>query len=225
TLSKTGNFTLQTAVTLLSNAVTQKASRSDPTPNVTLLDACRAGDVDEVRNVVGQRGVSLNCRGVCRDTPVIVAAEKGHREVVKLLVNDGADVTLLNDVGNNILHVACRGSDVEMVKFLLSLNMVDINSRGWRNRTPVLEAAVNGRRDVVELLMSEGADVSMGDDDGNSTLHLACVGGYVETVKFVLSQNVVDIDARNTLGQTAAAVARSRGHQHVVDLLMSHSGQ
>ncbi|XP_071084678.1 inversin-B-like [Haliotis cracherodii] len=147
------------------------------------------------------------------------AACRGHRDVMELLVSEGADVSLVDEDGDNTLHYACMRGDVETVKCVLSLHVVDINSRGWKSRTPVMAVARWGHRDVVEILVSEGADVSLVDEYGYNILHWACMGGDVETVKFVLSLNVVDIDARNLAGLTAADMARLGGHQEVVKLL------
>ncbi|XP_071116432.1 inversin-like [Haliotis cracherodii] len=186
--------------------------------------ASKDGDLEEVKRLLSTPGVDINCRVGSR-TPVMAAARWGHRDVVELLVSEGADVSLVDVVGYNILHLACRGGDVETVKYVLSLHVVDINSRGWGSRTPVMEAAWRGYRDVVELLVSEGADVSLVDVAGDNILHLACRGGDVETVKYVLSLNVVDIDARSKSGQTAAIMARLGGRQPVVKLLKSRGAQ
>ncbi|XP_071085551.1 serine/threonine-protein phosphatase 6 regulatory ankyrin repeat subunit A-like [Haliotis cracherodii] len=181
--------------------------------------ACMGGHMETVKFVLSLNLVDINSRGLRSRTPVMKAALKGHREVVELLVSDGADVSLVNVYGDNTLHLACRRGHIETAKFVLSLNLVDINSRGWRSRTPVMRATVVGHREVVELLVSEGADVSLVDDDGNNIFHLACAGGDVGTVKFVLSLNVVDIDARNNIGQTAGDNARLRRYQKIVKLL------
>ncbi|XP_048251568.1 ankyrin repeat and protein kinase domain-containing protein 1-like isoform X3 [Haliotis rufescens] len=114
--------------------------------------------------------------------------------------------------------------NLEEVKRLLSQG-VDVNCRWGRSRTPVMGAAWRGQRDVVELLVSEGADVSLVDGVGYNTLHWACSRGDMETVKFVLSLHVVDIDARTKYGETAADLARSRGHTRVLDLLVSRGAQ
>ncbi|XP_071084668.1 uncharacterized protein [Haliotis cracherodii] len=185
----------------------------------TLHFACWRGDVETVKFVLSLHVADINSRGGRSRTPVMEAALGGHRDVVELLVSEGADVSLVDEDGDNTLHFACWRGDVETVKFVLSLHVADINSRGGRSRTPVMWAAWRGHRDVVELLVSEGADVSLVDEYGDNILHWACWGGDVETVKCVLSLNVVDIDARNNDGQTAADVARRRGHQEVVKLL------
>ncbi|XP_046329915.2 serine/threonine-protein phosphatase 6 regulatory ankyrin repeat subunit A-like isoform X2 [Haliotis rufescens] len=196
---------------------------SSPADCSRLYHASDAGNLEEVKRLLSLN-VDVNCRWYSR-TPVMEAAYYGHRDVVELLVSKGADVSLVDKDGNNILHYACTGGYVEAVKLVLSLNVVDINSRGWRSRTPVMGAAHSGHRDVVELLVSKDADVSLVDEDGNNILHYACVGGYVETVKYLLSLNVVDIDARDNAGLTAADWARYWGRQRLVDLLVSRGAQ
>ncbi|XP_048238777.1 ankyrin repeat domain-containing protein 2-like isoform X8 [Haliotis rufescens] len=120
---------------------------------------------------------------------------------------------------------ASDAGNLEEVKRLLSRG-VDVDCRwGEGSETPVMRAAYEGHRDVVELLVSEGADVSLVDRYGRNTLHFASYGGYLETVKFVLSLHVVDIDARNNFGWTAASLARSGGRTRVVDLLVSRGAQ
>ncbi|XP_067654194.1 uncharacterized protein [Haliotis asinina] len=119
------------------------------------------------------------------------------------------------------LYYASSRGDLETVKRILAQGDVDINYRGRYSRTPVMRAARRGRRDVVEFLVGRGADVSLVDRDGDNVLHWACIGGDLETVKLILSMNVVDINARNNYGKTAADYARDRRHQRVLDLLVS----
>ncbi|XP_067654094.1 ankyrin repeat and protein kinase domain-containing protein 1-like [Haliotis asinina] len=120
------------------------------------------------------------------------------------------------------LYYASKDGDLERVKRILSAGHVDINYRGgWYSRTPVMAAAREGHRDVVEFLVGRGADVSLVDRWGDNILHLACVGGDVETVKLILDLDVVDVNARDNYGRTAADIARGNRHQRVLDLLVS----
>ncbi|XP_046568045.1 ankyrin repeat domain-containing protein 2-like [Haliotis rubra] len=82
-----------------------------------------------------------------------------------------------------------------------------------------MAAALEGHREVVELLLSRGADVSLVDEDGNNILHYACMGGDVGTVELILSLDVVDVNARNNDGETAADRARVEGHHQLADLV------
>ncbi|XP_067668024.1 uncharacterized protein [Haliotis asinina] len=123
------------------------------------------------------------------------------------------------------LRNACFEGKLVEVKRILDTGRTDVNSRVGGGMTPVMWAARGGHRDVVELLVSRGADVSLVDVYCNNILHVACVGGDRETVVFVLSLDGVDVNARNSDGQTATDVARDWGHRQLSDLLVSRGIQ
>ncbi|XP_046542728.1 uncharacterized protein LOC124253050 [Haliotis rubra] len=175
---------------------TPTPARRDARTGQDLHSACSEGNLAEVKRILDTGRADVNCRSVGGMTPVMWAALRGHRDVVELLVSRGADVSLVDDDGNNILHWACEGGDRKTVEFVLSLDGVDINSRGWKSITPVMEAAWWGHRDVLAILVIRGADVSLVDDMGNNILHWACMGGDRKTVEFVLSLDGMDINSR-----------------------------
>ncbi|XP_067659826.1 uncharacterized protein [Haliotis asinina] len=123
------------------------------------------------------------------------------------------------------LRDACWWGKLEELKRILDTGRADVNSRDGVGRTPVMWAALRGHRNVVELLVSRGADVSLVDDGGYNILHWACMRGDRKTVEFVLSLDAVDVNARNSDGQTAADVARDLGHRQLSDLLVSRGTQ
>ncbi|XP_071111739.1 ankyrin repeat domain-containing protein 50-like [Haliotis cracherodii] len=191
----------------------------DDVGNNILHMACLGGHVDIVKYVLSQKVADINSRGQYRRTPVMMAAEKGHRQVFDLLVREGADVSLVDDNGSNILHVACLGGHVDIVKYVLSQKVADMNGRGQYGRTPLMVAAEKGHRQVFDLLVTQGADLSLVDDDRNNILHVACLGGHVDMEKYVLSQKVADMNGR--YGRTPLMVAVVKGHRQVFDLLLT----
>ncbi|XP_048250459.1 ankyrin repeat domain-containing protein 17-like isoform X2 [Haliotis rufescens] len=202
--------------------VTQGADVSlvDDNRNNILHVACLGGHVDMVKYILSKKVADINIRGKYGWTPLMKAAEKGHRQVFDLLVTQGADVSLVDDNRNNILHVACLGGHVDMVKYALSQKVADINSRGHNGRTPLMKAAQKGHRQVFDLLVTQGADEFLVDENRNDILHFACLGGHVDMVKYVLSQEVADINSRGHNGRTPLMVAAEKGHRQVFDLLM-----
>ncbi|XP_046347295.1 ankyrin repeat and KH domain-containing protein mask-like [Haliotis rufescens] len=190
----------------------------DDTGENILHEACLGGHVEIVEYVLSLEKVDIEQKGNYGRTPVMKAAEMGYREVLDVLVSKGGDTTAVDDKGNNILHVACIGGNVDMVKHVLAEDR--INSKGQYGRTPVMMAACCRHRKVVEVLENKGADISIVDNDGNNILHMACIGGNVDVVKYVLTLDAVDINSKGQYGRTPARMADFRKHREVFDLLM-----
>ncbi|XP_071095403.1 serine/threonine-protein phosphatase 6 regulatory ankyrin repeat subunit B-like [Haliotis cracherodii] len=197
----------------------------DDEANNILHLACIGRHMTIVKDILSHDIVDVNSRGQRGRTPLMLAAMKGHNEVFDLLVNKGSVVALVDDDGNNILHLACFGRNVKIVNFVVSKNIVDVNSRGEDGRTPVMLAAMNGHRDVMDLLVSSGGSVGLEDYHGNNILHVACIGGLLEMVKYVLSQDIADINSRGQRGMTPAMLASCFEHEDVFHLLVSKGGR
>ncbi|XP_048251522.1 serine/threonine-protein phosphatase 6 regulatory ankyrin repeat subunit A-like [Haliotis rufescens] len=158
--------------------------------------ACIGGNVDIVESIVAQNKVDFNGRNRSQETPVMLAALTGHKAVFDLLVSKGCDLTVKDLCGDNILHKACDGGNVEVVEYIVSHNIVDINSTGDDRRTPVMYAVSKGHKAVFDLLVSKGCDLTVKDKYGDNMLHKACDGGNVEVVEYIVSHDIVDINSR-----------------------------
>lgn len=55
----------------------------------------------------------------------------------------------------------------------LSQGRCDVNIRNNRNQTPLQLAVMQGHGDLVQLLVVEGADVNVEDEDGDTAMHVA----------------------------------------------------
>ncbi|XP_067653971.1 fibronectin type 3 and ankyrin repeat domains protein 1-like [Haliotis asinina] len=117
------------------------------------------------------------------------------------------------------LYYASRRGDLETVKRILAEGDVDINYRrgSW---TPLMVAAYNGHRDVVEFLVDREADMSLVNSDGSNVLHLACRRGRLETVKLILPLNVVNINSRGGDSMTPVMEAARWGRRNVLEFLV-----
>ncbi|XP_046581763.1 uncharacterized protein LOC124289201 [Haliotis rubra] len=146
-------------------------------------------------------------------TALMYSSYLGHKELTELLINRGADPELLDEEGDNCLHLTCRGGSVDIAKSLIAENM-DINKHGEHGRTPLMYASYNGHEHIVKLLLGKGAlpthDVSSIDQKDNS-LHLACKKGEIRIVQIFLDQAKVDIESRGERARTPLMYACRHG--------------
>jgi ankyrin repeat protein len=153
-------------------------------------------------------------------TKLHMACSRGDKDVVELLIRNGADIHMRNDRGATPLWIASRDGHKEIVELLLKKG-ADINASDRRRRsTPLLIAARSGHTDVVEYLIAKGADIHAADNQGltplattrqqghteivellrqhgaKETLHGAVASGDIDEVKRLLSKGA-DADAKN----------------------------
>ncbi|XP_071099013.1 serine/threonine-protein phosphatase 6 regulatory ankyrin repeat subunit B-like [Haliotis cracherodii] len=188
---------------------------TDDDNNSLLHVACHFDDASLLVELVPK--FEINNRGKHGLTPVMKAAVNGNMEAFNLLNTLKTDLTLTDDNNNNLLHLACHGGNVLIVRLLLP--KFDINSRGKNGWTPVMFAAVHGVESVFHQLVSQGADTTLRDDYNNFVLHLACIGGTISIVKYLLPRT--DINCRGNHGRTAIMIAALLAKPTLSKLLLS----
>ncbi|XP_048257612.1 ankyrin-2-like isoform X2 [Haliotis rufescens] len=177
--------------------------------------ACQGGNKAIAQHLVSPS--NINARGQNGYTPIMIAAFFGHQSVFDLLVSKQADLTLVSNYGDSLLHVACEGGNKAIVQYLVSPS--NINTRGRNGFTPIMIAAVKGHQSVFDLLVSKQADLTLVNNNGDSLLHVACQGGNKAIAQHLVSPS--NINARGQNGYTPIMIAALKGHQSVFDLLVS----
>lgn len=124
-----------------------------------------------------ERGAKINARrGYGHQTPLYTAAGEGRADVVKLLINKGADVDLPNQEGFTPLCHAASANHLEVVRVLLEAK-AKADTRAYFGRTALSTAVDLGHIDVVKLLIANKADVNIAGEDGATPLAIALARG------------------------------------------------
>ena len=95
-------------------------------------------------------------------TPLIVASQQGHLDVVLLALGMGANVEAVTEQGWRALHVASEQGHAEVARTLLD-HEATIEATTLQKETALHWAAEEGRMDVVRLLLDRGANVHAKD--------------------------------------------------------------
>jgi len=115
------------------------------------------GYVKTMMMLLNEGDVEINGRGLA-DPPICRAAEEGHREAVKLLVQQGERLNI--NFGTRVaqdtaLCIAARDGDAEMVRALLCHDEIDPNLENRWFQAPLSLAAKAGHLLVVDALMTD----------------------------------------------------------------------
>ena len=149
-----------------------------------LHSAARSGDVDKVRQLLGEGMYTVNCTDSRGQTPLHCACMGGHLEIVGMLIAEfKADMTIQNEDGDTalmlaaktghdnvvhgllsryqcplqkvLLHIACRKGNASLVRDIVLEYKADVNARDDDNNTPVHVAAWFGKEKVALALINE----------------------------------------------------------------------
>ena len=144
-------------------------------------------------------------------TLLMLAAQKGWRDVAETLITKGSDVNAKDKtpLGWTVLDYAVLNARPEVIKLLLDQG-ASLPAPDELGRTLLMNAARNGWKDVVETLISKGADVNAQDKTklGLTVLACAVLSARADLVELILDKGA-DINAKNADGMTALEVARA----------------
>ena len=145
-------------------------------------------------------------------TALYHATERGHFEIVKLLLENGASCK------RNLICVASEHGYVDIVKLLIE-HGVDVNDYSW---TPLHSASEYGHIEIVKLLIENGADVNANYNDNMiAPLHCASKQGYFEIVKLLI-ENGAKVNIHDTYGETPLYKAQDNYRFDTVKLLLEY---
>ncbi|KAI8615504.1 kinase-like domain-containing protein [Chytriomyces sp. MP71] len=130
--------------------------------NNALHIACREGHV-EVIDWALARHIDVNARNIVGDTPLIIAANCGHKDaVVRLLQESSCQINAPNDHGNTPLHYVCYRRHTAILHILLKDEHLQINARNLYGKLPYDRTSTEIRRQVaaIAFMRSGGGGVS-----------------------------------------------------------------
>jgi len=130
-------------------------------------------------------------------TALIEAATGGYKDMVVVLLKDGADVKAKSVYVGTALHCAAAAGHTEVVKLLLDAGAEPSAMRGSEGLTPMHDAAKGGSVEVIALLQRAGASLSEYAYDERTPLHLAAIHGSVDVIQ-MLCREGVDVEKRST---------------------------
>lgn len=154
------------------------------------------------------------------NTLLSVAARKGHKDLVKLLLAKDARISIRNSDGKTPLAYAAQNGYKEIVKLLLNdENFLNPESLREAVSEAVLSAASGGHVSLLRhLIQTYHYDFRF--REAQTIFNRAAAAGFKEIVKLLLGRYNVDINGRDASGNTALYLAVQACHKDVVAVLL-----
>ncbi|KAJ9694573.1 hypothetical protein PVL29_010180 [Vitis rotundifolia] len=198
-------------------AVKQILGEIDAQMTGTLSGADFDAEVAEIRAAVVDEVNELG------ETALFTAAEKGHLDVVKELLQYSTKegIAMKNQSGFDALHIAASKGHQVIVEVLLDYDPELSKTVGQSNATPLTSAATRGHLAVVNKLLSKDSGLlEISKSNGKNALHLAARQGHVDIVKALLDKDPQLARRTDKKGQTALHMAVKGVSREVVKLLL-----
>jgi ankyrin repeat protein len=134
------------------------------------LDSVMHGRRGDVTRLLGE-GVDVNARANEDNTALHFAANNGHVDITKDLLDRDAKVDVINDSGETPLHWAVQKAHLEIARTLLRKKTSYLETQDKDGNTPLLTAVSHGNLKIAKFLIGRGADIAAKDKEGKTILH------------------------------------------------------
>eukprot|EP01023_Acetabularia_acetabulum_P016567 TRINITY_DN18173_c0_g1_i10.p1 TRINITY_DN18173_c0_g1~~TRINITY_DN18173_c0_g1_i10.p1 ORF type:complete len:540 (-),score=70.72 TRINITY_DN18173_c0_g1_i10:115-1734(-) len=208
---------------------------SSPSKQTLLHLSVMAGNIRQVKILLSvSRKQLVNVKGRYGGTALFRACELGCVEIVKVLIESGADAWTCNSSGEVPLYIAALKGRMNVVVCLLEY-FEKAGDQTWQEIqrygdawTPLMAAAVGNRLDIVQLLLVACRDIqtfcALQNRYGQTALHIAALRGRFEIVRELISQRecLHLLKVKDSMGRTPVDVARTHSQGEVVQFLQQH---
>ena len=187
-------------------------------PTISLYLAVQRGDIDQVERHIYWDS-EINAPFPNGRYPLHEAANAGRIILVKLLIKNGADLSVEDSLAYTPIDLAILSGRTQAAEVLRKAGA------GFDASRLLLAAAKRDTedRDVVRFLKSHGADMEARSSNGDTALLIAAKRANNRLLHHLAEQGS-DINAQDAEGQTALDIATRKGSMELVGFLQRNGG-
>lgn len=193
----------------------------DNNGKTALMLAVAQGNVAVINALQNFPGIDLAARDNNGDTVLKLAIAQGNVAVIRALKNfPGIDLNIKDSNGRTVFQNALEGMYVDVVEELISFpgfttSAIDLHEA-------LILAAKNRNAGVIKVIMNIPGFVPSADDL-TAAFFQAAQNGSVSVIKILMSFEGIDLNARDSNGETALILAAKNGHSNVIQAILNSS--
>lgn len=184
-----------------------------------LFQAAFNGSIEGVDSLLRSDSSIVRIFNEDKRTLLHLAVSEGHKDLVRYLVEQGADINAKDRWEVTPLQEAMESRRYEIFDYLLSKGgktyMSDIDKS-----TKLIGAVRDGDTELVKALVNLGADVNLGDYDSRTALHIACDRGFEDIAEFLI-ENGAKVNILDNFGRNPVQDAIQNKHDNLVEYLFT----
>ena len=205
-----------------------------PDENKSFHDACRSGVMELIRHLIVVREYATSLKDNINQLPLHIACQERALRMVQL-VSSNCDVNQTDKVnGYTPLHIACKGGEMEIAKYLVSVRdsstlVEDLNGRTpfdlWPlSKDELRKACTRDFPELVGYLFKQRKCVPSVNPFEcwpykKEQLHSACRSGVVELIQYLLVDRQCDTNVLNKKGELPLHIACTKRSLKLVQLV------
>lgn len=185
-----------------------------------IMEACLVGSSD-ILQLLLDNGGDIEAKYEAGKTLLSVATSLDNVNMLQYLIQNGADVTAKDDDGQTVAMHLIQNQVVDKTTWDCVLDKSpDLNARDELGRTALFHATDLGAHATAEILLTAGCDAAISNWQGTTPLMQAAAKRHIRTVELCLDWHDANIDALDSLGQSALYLAVEKQHHDVVSVLV-----
>lgn len=150
--------------------------------------------------------------------PLILATILGHVDIIKMLLERGADVNAQNNLDETPLTEAAHRGHKEIIEILINAG-ANINSNTLYGSTALMNAASRGHKEIVHLLLHAGANINDQNNSNRTALIDAVSNGHTEVTQMLLNAGA-NVNIKNVRNNTALTYALRSQDKEIIEILL-----
>ena len=179
-----------------------------------LHEAARCGSARRIDALISA-GARIDDIDYLKRTPLHIAAQGGHYLAIDSLLRAGADCEIKDEGGRTPLHLCVKSSCLISCKNIVtwqSSNPITdyVNIKDNEGMTSLHHCAFGGSSEVLEFLISNGADVTAIDLYGRTPLHYAAANSQLQCLMILIKDPKVTVDIQDKRGCSSLHMAASQ---------------
>ena len=153
------------------------------------------------------------------------AADQGYRKAIEKIdqLNSSAISSAKHEVDDEIIFSAVRNNDLKRVQTFIDQG-IDLNLFDSNLRSTFMIALLSEHEEMSKMLIPLSHHLDQADLEKRKPIHIASGLGYIDIVQQLISKKV-DINAQDSLGNTALMIATRHNDADMISLLLKNKAK